>query len=161
MRQMGYYEEALRDFDRSIALDESERVASGNERGLALSSLGRYAEAIECYHEARVETPDHYTLYNIAVAVHRWKGPRNAKPQIKAARDRLMALLDTDARSSAVYGLAGLEALEGKADQALRHLQEVVSFDEQVAAWARHDVAWLDLREDPRFQTLVEAEETK
>jgi len=156
MRVTGHYEEALADFDRAIALDETLIKDWSNTRGLVLSYLGRYAEAIESYEQGLKETPNNYTLlYNIAVAMARWKGLPDAQVQINTARASLLAVVDTDERGGALYGLGGLEALEGNTDQALSYLQEAIPLEREAVSWARHDVAWLDLRADPRFQSLI------
>jgi tetratricopeptide (TPR) repeat protein len=160
-QKIGRYEKALADFDRAIELDENMRSELANERGLVFSYLGRYADAVECYEQTLRKGPDYVALYNVAVATTRWKGLDNAGKQVDIARERLRLLLETDKRSTALYGLGGLEALEGNTDQALKYLQEALLIEEQAAGWARHDVAWLDLRENPRFQALIQTREAE
>jgi tetratricopeptide (TPR) repeat protein len=156
MRTMDYLQEALKDFDRAIALDQTIVDVWGNERGLLLSYLGQYADALESYEQVLEKKPDDYaTLYNIAIATARWKGLPDAETQIDAARSTLGGLLNTDARGSALYGLGGLAALEGNVDQALDYLRQAISLEKQAIDWARHDIAWLDLRPDSRFQQLI------
>jgi tetratricopeptide (TPR) repeat protein len=155
-RQMGRYDDALADFDRAIALDETVIKKLSTERGLVLSYLARYAEAIESYGQGLAQNPDAYAcLYNIAVAMARWKGLSGTQTQITRARASLLAVVNTDSRGAALYGLGGLEAIAGNDDQALSYLGEAIMFEKEAINWARHDVAWLNLRADARFQSLI------
>jgi tetratricopeptide (TPR) repeat protein len=157
-RELGHYEKAIVDFDRAAALGATTNDL-WTERGLALSCLGRYSEAIESYEQSLKEgqpSSRYIPLYNIAVAMARWKGVPEAQAQMNVAYALLQRMMDTDARGDALYGLGGLAALEGKTDQALDYLQQAKSFlGEMGARWARHDIAWLDLHNDTRFQSLV------
>src|SRR6266496_2389133 len=155
-RQMGRYEKALVDLDRINSLDVARAIDLSNSRGLVLSYLGRYDEAVDVYEQGLKEEPDSFNLlYNIAVAMARWKGFFEVQNDIDKARVLLKALANTDAHNAALYGLGGLEALAGNIDQALDYLQQAISASNVVANWARHDVAWLDLRSNPRFQSLI------
>jgi tetratricopeptide (TPR) repeat protein len=151
-RKNGNYLAALTDFDRVITFDDK----VSNTRGLILSYLGRYAEAIENYEQELHRNPDHHAaLYNIAVAMARWKGLPKAQTQIETARAKLQSITDTEVHGAALYGLGGLAAVEGNSDQALNYLQEAIPLNGEAVDWARHDIAWLDLRTDPRFQALI------
>src|SRR6266496_3162217 len=57
-RLMKRYEEALIDFDRAIVLDNTTTNNYYNERGLVLSYLGSYAEAIDSYDSGLKRKPD-------------------------------------------------------------------------------------------------------
>ena len=92
---------------------------------------------------------------NIAASIARWKGLQEAKVHIEKAYTALNAVIDTDARGSALYGLGGLEALTGNNDKALDYLEQAVSIEGQARQWARHDIAWLGLRNDSRFQKKI------
>ncbi len=50
-----------------------------------------------------------------------------------------------------LYRLACWEALAGKMDDALDHLQQAVAQDESIGDWARKEDAFVSIREDPRF----------
>ncbi len=155
-QQMGRYEEALADYDQAIAFDRSTINRVYTVRGLVLSYLGQYAEAIESYERGLKENLNDYTsLYNIAVAMFRWKGFPAAQAYIDTARSVLQTLIHTDKHGAALYGLRGLEALVNNTDQALKYLKEALPFEQQASNWARHDIAWLDLRTDLRFQSLI------
>lgn len=156
-RAQGAYEDALASFNHAIALDATLASGQATIRGLTFSYLGQYFHAIECYKVVLKDSPNHYIpLYNIAVALACWKGLAQAQLEIEAARKALLTALDTsDNRSSALYGLGGLNALEGQLEQALDCLEQSISLEKEVVDWARHDIAWRDLRTDPRFQSLV------
>jgi tetratricopeptide (TPR) repeat protein len=154
---MRRYEEGLEDFDRAIALDETIIPRWRSERGLLLSFLKRYAEAIEYYEQGLKENPhDYFALYGIVVAKTCWKGLAETQAQINEVRAVLLSVVNAQARSDALYGLAGLAALESKADQAFKFLQQAVSLDNHRAETALHDLVWLDLCDDPRFQSLTD-----
>src|ERR687885_595575 len=146
------YEEALIDFDGAIALDETIIKDWLTERGLLLSLLGRYSEAMAYYGRALQEKPDnHFTLYCIAFTKTRWQGRGQTQTEIDKARSVLHSYLKIEAnenvevRSAILYELAGLDALEGKIDQAIESLQEAISLHYLPQRRARHDLAWLDL----------------
>lgn len=150
------YEEALVDFDRAIALDETLFSDWRSERGMLLSYCGRYAEAIACCQQALLEnSDDRFALYNIAVFKTRWKGLADARTDIDKARIALLAAVNTETRGIVLYRLGGLAALEGKTAQALNYLQEAIPLEKEAIESARHDIAWLELRDHPRFQFLI------
>jgi len=154
--QMKCYEKALEDFDKAIGLDETIIPRWRSERGLLLSFMGQYAEAIEYYEQGLKENPDDYlALYGLVSTKSCWKGRRETQSQINEARTVLLSVANTEARSVALYGLGGLAALQGEIDQALSYLQEAISLDNYRADTANHDRVWLDLYSDPRFQALL------
>ncbi len=154
--EMSHLNEALEDFGRAITLDETLANSLCNDRGTVLSELGRYAEAIESYEQGLKGDLNRYgLLYNIAITMARWKGLSSAQTYVDIARSALLAAMNTDARGAAFYGLGGLEALIGNTEQALEYLQQAILLDEEAIRSARHDIAWLDLRTDIRFQKLI------
>lgn len=50
-----------------------------------------------------------------------------------------------------VYNLACYEALAGRTDDALEHLQRAIELDEKCLEWAREDEDFASIRDDPRF----------
>lgn len=150
------YEDALVDFDTAIALDRTLFNDWRCERGMLLSYCGRYAEAIDCCQEALLENPgDSFALYNIAVFKTRWQGLVEAQPDVDIARNALLGLVNSEARGIVLYRLGGLAALEGQTKQALNYLQEAILLEDEAIEFARHDIAWLQLREHPHFLTVV------
>ena len=55
--------------------------------------------------------------------------------------------------SGMLYSLACYEALAGRHDDALDHLQQAVELDPKVAGWAEKDEDLASIRDDPRFPT--------
>lgn len=154
--KMRRYEEALQDFDRTLALDKTIFSAWPSDRGLLLSFCGRYEEAIVWCEQQLRETPDDpLLLYALAVTKARQQGLAGAKQQINRAQAALQAAVKTDATGAILYRLGGLAALEGETEQALHYLQEATTLRGDRFETARHDLAWLDLRADARFQALV------
>jgi len=156
MRNLGYYQEALEDLDYALALDKTLISRFIDSRGLLLSYLEHYEEAIGCYKQRLEYSPNHYqVLYNIAVAMARWKGMLDAQKYIDAAREALLAKVPTVDRGSALYGLGGLAALTGVMGQAMDYLKRAIPLEDACTTWAQHDIAWLDLRSDPQFQYVI------
>jgi tetratricopeptide (TPR) repeat protein len=156
------YIEALADITRASELDghtESDTDAVSyylSNKGLLLSYLERYGEAIELYEQVlRIEPGSYSAQYNIAVATVRANSGLGAGLQVELARKSLEAILDLPERSLGLYGLGGLEALQGNTDLALDYLEKAFSLDEGLDDMAKHDMAWLDLRRDPRFISLM------
>ncbi|MBP0033707.1 MAG: tetratricopeptide repeat protein [Roseofilum sp. Belize BBD 4] len=153
------YEEALVEFDRAIALDKTIIKEDWRaERGLFLSFMGRYAEAIEHYYRALEDDPkDSLTLYWMAITKARWKGLAEARREIEQAQLVLQAKLARmgSQNSAVIYELGGLAAIEGRNNEALAYLEEAMSLDYYPKRRAFLDLAWLDLHLEPRFQQLT------
>jgi tetratricopeptide (TPR) repeat protein len=153
---MNRYQEALVDFDRAIVLDKTIIPNWPGERGLLLSYLGQYAEAIACCEQGLQENPaDYVTLYTLAVVKARWKGLVDAQAEIEKTRSALQTVMNRSTCAGGLYRIGGLAALEGDRDRALNCLQEAISLENEPLELARRDLAWLDLRDDPRFQSLI------
>jgi tetratricopeptide (TPR) repeat protein len=153
------YAEAIEELDRAMALNEDIRLRSYNNRGLLLSYLGRFPEAVENYErELNLPTqsrPNVYIFYNIAVAKACWLGLENAKTDIEKARAEFEELLNTEKRGAALYGLGGLEAIGGNNGKAIEYLRLAVGTLKDTVDWAQHDIPWRNLYNDPQFQELV------
>jgi tetratricopeptide (TPR) repeat protein len=146
---MGYYEEALADLKQAVDLGQDLM----NGLGLVFSYLGRYAEAIECYQHDLNKIPDCIpVLYNTAVVMVYWKGFAHALEWVNKARASLVSTLDS---GSKLYGLGGLEALVGDESLALDYLRQAVSVEKRAIDWARHDIAWRNLRSNNEFQAII------
>jgi len=150
------YQQALDYYNYACEIEKSLVDKTYIERGLVLSYLKRYSEAIELYkQELNKNRMNFIVLYNIAVAMVRWKGIIACQDHINIARVKILKAANSNNNEAIFYGLGGLEALESKVEEALNHLQQAIVQSESVLRWARHDMAWLYLRENPRFQSLV------
>jgi tetratricopeptide (TPR) repeat protein len=153
-RLMERYEEAIADFTQAIKLNSDANCLG--EWGLVLSYQGRYDEALEIYKQDLEKNPNSFvTLYNVAVVSVRWKGKLAAQSEIDYACCALSSVLNTEAHGAALYGLGGIEALLGNAEQALNYLEQAIPLDRNSKIWVRQDLAWHDLRDDLRFQNLI------
>ena len=150
---MKEYETALWDLDRAIAADNRIIPSWQGERGLLLSYMYRYAEAIECCKLGLKENPDDYIAgYTLAVAKARWKGLAEAQSEIAMTRKALEIAVGRDSNKGGIlYRLGGLAAVEGEEKRALTFLQQAVMLDEEARELARHDLAWRDWRDRPQF----------
>jgi tetratricopeptide (TPR) repeat protein len=153
---MRRYEDALVDVDKALAVNHTIIPHWPGERGLLLSYLGRYAQAIACCEQGLKANPDDFvTLYTLAVIKAHQNGLTEAQAYIDKTRAAAQAMVNTEERALALYRLGGLMALEGHREQALDYLQEAISLENEPWALAHHDLAWLEMRNDPRFQSLV------
>lgn len=149
------YEDALEDFDRAITLNPKIIPAWPGERGLLLSYLGRYAEAIAgCESGVKQQPEDWVTHYTLAVVQAHWQGLNAAQFQIKKTRT-LLTQTHQELSAGRLYRLGGLAALEGDTAKALAYLEKAIRLEDEPLELARRDLAWLDLRDHPQFQDLV------
>ncbi|MBP0020109.1 MAG: hypothetical protein J7647_21460 [Cyanobacteria bacterium SBLK] len=153
------YEIALSDLDRAIAIDNQIIPSWQGERGLLLSYMCRYAEAIECCQLGLRENPDDYVAwYTLAVAKVRWKDLTVAASDIAMTRKALQTALERDGRTGGIlYRLAGLAALEKNEKLAFTFLREAVMLHEEPRELLRHDLAWLEWRDRPQFNSLLDS----
>lgn len=155
-RGLKRYENCLADLKQAFNLDETLNDTLNNWLGLAFSYTGQYAEAIIKYDKDLEVDPDNYTsLYNKAVAIARWKGLPIAQPDIEKACAVLRSPKTAQKEYAILYGNGGIEAVLGNTEKALDYLKRAVALDIEVADWARHDVAWLDLHSHPVFLNLI------
>jgi tetratricopeptide (TPR) repeat protein len=152
------YDEALVELERASAIDETIIKDWLTERGLLLSFMGRYAEAMQYFQQVlEKESENSFTLYLVATIKARWKGLAEARQEIKRAKSVLQAKLDVDSSeaSTIIYELGGLAAIEGRNNEALAYLEKAMSLDYIPRRRALHDLAWLDLQLEPQFQNLT------
>jgi tetratricopeptide (TPR) repeat protein len=152
---MERYPEALADFDRALKLNPRNTDALIG-KGLVLTYTAEYAEAQKVYKRVYDMNPKDFTnLYNLAAVTVRAKDVEGAKKEIFNARKALEKLLNGMYHGRGLYGLGGLAALEGDANAALDYLKRAMTYERQAKLWASKDIAWLDLRDDPRFKAIV------
>jgi hypothetical protein len=52
--------------------------------------------------------------------------------------------------------LGGIEAITGNLEAAFTYLESCLDDDPKYGHWARHDAAWVDLRNHTRFTLLID-----
>jgi tetratricopeptide (TPR) repeat protein len=86
-----------------------------------------------------------------------WEAWLAAKPLLDSGRPEAgidvfkEALERNPGNPNVLYNLACFEALVGRADDALGHLQEAVERDPRTREWAQTDEDFASVRDDPRF----------
>lgn len=156
----GRYDEAIVGLEKVIEQDASVMPDWRAERGILRSLSGSYEAAHGFFLRALETNPaDRLALYNAAINMRRWRGLVEAKEYIDRLRDILQPIAPLDARS--VYELGGLDALEGRTDEALSHLRDAIAREQGLVLLspcqkrARFDMAWHDLRTNETFRRLV------
>lgn len=149
------YSEAIADFGRARDQGSPLTAAELSNYGLWLSYEGQLDLSLEVYREAlKLDPTSPVTIYNAAVARTRLKDDADAA----RARLRAKRILEREPDEAlSMYGSAGLAALEHRTDDALRLLAAAVSKSRNaVTGWARNDIAWAEIREDPKFGEVLD-----
>ena len=138
-----------RKFERARAAFE--KVAAGPSPELAervslhLSTVNQYL-AREGTSE-RFKSPEEH--YDFAVSLMN-------TGDYDTAREHLEKLAKQAAKSGFVwYGLAALDALQGRSADALKHLTEAIKLNKQHRIQARNDSDFQSMLDDPRFTELL------
>jgi len=151
------YEEALKDVEDFGARAPSSIKHWKHMRGELLSRLGRYDEALVVYQQVLEEEPGSWrAYYNLAITRACLEGPVAVAEDLAEALGRLKAALTEEKNKAPVLvRLASLEALTNNSEHAFELLAKAVSLDREAIHWAKGDLAWSQLRTDPRFQALL------
>ena len=152
--QKGDLKSAEDDWAAAERVDPSESGTSGvNARGLALSVLGRYEDAIRYFDRALADGPNEQALYNRAVARSILVGCEEAREELRAAE---RAVSNADEAVVQQYGRAGIKCVLGDDDGALRELAKALVTDPVgVRKWARDDPAWGRMRGVEPFEQVL------
>lgn len=153
------YEHALADALHAVALDPEIFEGWRGEMALLLNYMARWEQSLDfCEQAWRRDPNDAFAWYSASVAVACSRDLAAARKFIDRARPLLEAALVGHKRAGAIYRLGGLAALEGRTEAALTHLHEAGQLDTEAYDLARHDPAWLRLRQHPRLIELVAVE---
>ncbi len=150
LRKLGRYEEALASYDQALKF-KPDKDEAWNNRGLALVILGRYEEAVASYDQALKFKPDDdaawYNRGNALVNLGRYK---------EAIASYEKALQFNPDNDSAWYNKACCYALQGNIDLAIENLEKAINLNpDKYPEMAKTDSDFDSIRQDPRFQTLI------
>jgi serine/threonine protein kinase/tetratricopeptide (TPR) repeat protein len=184
-RLEGKHEQALRSFALAASLNPEERVNAYYNRARVFNSLGRKDEALDELDKASAIEPDHpliktiraFMLYyrsETAAAAELVREVLLSHPEMDSIRPLLAMCLsrqgDHDAARAALndrvkasaaadpdiaYWLASAFALEGESDEAFMWLERAIGLGREDRSWFEMDPDWAALRDDPRFQSLM------
>jgi tetratricopeptide (TPR) repeat protein len=190
LSQLGRFEEALASYDQALKIKPDFPEAC-YDRGNALSYLRRYEEAIASYDKATELKPDyHEAWYNRGMAlgklgrldeaiasydrvikfkpdVHEpWNNRGNALRKLGRLDEALIsfdkALEIKPDLQQAWYNRASCYALQGNVEQAIENLQQAISLNSDTyRELAKTDSDFDSIREDERFQALIQEENDK
>jgi serine/threonine-protein kinase len=184
-RLEGKHEQALKSFALAASLNPEERVNAYYNRARVFNSLGRKDEALDELDKASAIEPDHPLIKTIRAFMHYYRSETTAAAQLvrevllshpemdsirpllamclsrQGEHEAAQAALDERVKASAAadpdiaYWLASALALEGDSDEAFKWLERAISLGREDRAWFEKDPDWASLRDDPRFQSLM------
>jgi tetratricopeptide (TPR) repeat protein len=149
LHNLGQYEAAVVSYDRALGIKPDDHKAWYN-RGNVLDDLGQNEAAVASYnHALAIKPDDHYAWNNRGVALLNL-GQNEAAV---ASYDRALEIKPDD--HEAWYNKACYHALQNDPDRALSALKRVIELDPECREWAKDDTDFDPIRQDPRFQTLL------
>lgn len=148
-----YYErnftEALNLFNQALTIDPQCYQAL-NAKGATLAFQGRYDEGLDLIQQAlRINPAFVYAHFNLGLAnelAGRWNDSI-------AAYQKALELDDRDTWS--YYGIASIYGRQGNVEKVLEYLKPAIEIDEDVKEVARDEHDFAPVRQDPRFQALI------
>ncbi|HZG51549.1 MAG TPA: protein kinase [Pyrinomonadaceae bacterium] len=182
----GDYERSLRSLDRMLSLNPAERVVVSYNRARILMYQGRMDDAMRALDEGAQIEPDHpfvrtfravafYRQGRAAEAAEILRDVLDTHPEMdgirphyaialsklgqhEAARAQLTERVKevAEADHDAPYWIATAYAVEGMRDQAFKWLERAINRGNENLPWFRANPEWTPLREDPRFELLME-----
>ena len=146
---LGRHEEAVASYDKVLALKPDDDAAWYN-RGNAFVNLGRYEEAEASYDKALALEPDQDAAwYGRGVTL----GNLGRHEEAVASYDKALALKPD--HDSAWYNRACCLALQNQLDLAIDSLTKAISINQEYQTMAKTDADFDNIRDDQRFQSLV------
>ncbi len=182
--KLGQFEEAIMSFDKALEI-KLDYYAAWRDRGVALGKLGRYEGAIAAFNRALEINPSDYIVWNMRdyaltetgryeEAFINCNNLLEVRPRyVSAWNNRGIALAHmkqyTEAIASFDYALqldpnayyvlaskAECYVLQGAVDSAIEHLQKAINIEpDKCRDWARTDPDLESIRNDDRFQALI------
>ncbi len=150
---LGRFEEAIASWSKALEIQPDLHQARNNQ-GIALDELGRHEEALACYDENLKFKPDFYEAwYNRGVAL----GNLGRFEEAIASFDE--ALKFKPDYADAFYNKACCYALQDNVEQAIENLQKAINLNpDEYREYAKTDSDFDSIREDERFQALIQEE---
>ena len=185
-RLAGQYDKALQSYDRCSELNPFERVVISWGRARIFMYRGRYDEALFELDYASAIEPNHPLERTFRARVLLLRGDPAAAsellqavllshPQMDGVRPLLAQALSALGEHEAAraqltervkevasfdhdipYWLATAFAMEGAQEEALRWLEKAISLGNENLPWFKTNPAWQGLRDDARFQRLMD-----
>lgn len=149
-----YYErnftEALGLFDQALSIDPQCYEAL-NAKGAALAFQGHYDQGLALIQQALAINPSFvYANFNLGLAnelAGRWEDSISAYQKA----------LQLDNRDTwSYYGIASIYGRQGNVEKVLEYLKPAIELDKDVKEVARNEHDFAPVRQDPRFQDLIE-----
>ena len=182
----GEYDRALRSFNRMLRLNPAERIVVSYNRARIFMYQGRYEDAMLELDQGAAIEPDHPLVMTFrATTLFRRGQPEaavellsevlNSHPEMEGIRPHLAMALSAMGRHAEAraqltervkeiaeadhdvpYWLASAYAMEGMNDEAFEWLERAISLGNENKPWFEANPIWEPLRDDPRFQALMQ-----
>jgi tetratricopeptide (TPR) repeat protein len=148
-KSLGRYDEAVLAFQQAISLDSTKAIYH-HHLGLAYSAHGRQDSAIQAFQRVLELDPEHSLAHASLGGYYLKMGLTDlANQHIEKARSRFV-----DEESE--YNRACLDAICGNVDESIELLKVALKKKQIYLDWMLHDPDLDFIRDDPRFQMLVD-----
>ncbi|MCU0552772.1 MAG: tetratricopeptide repeat protein [Leptolyngbya sp. Prado105] len=148
-KELNDYKNAITSYDEVIKHKPDAHYA-WNSRGVALGEINCYEDAITSYDEAIKCKPDDYQAWfnrgNSLCVLQRYEDAITSYNQSLEYNPNLRV---------AWLGKAHCYALQGNAELAIENLKTLIKLNSQWREWAKVDSAFTRIRNDDRFQALL------
>ena len=182
----GDYERSLRSFDRMVRLNPAERVVVSYNRARIFMYQRRFDDALLELDQGAAVEPDHPLIKTFRGRVLYYRGEVETaaklleevvekNPRLDGVRpiyaiclsalgrhEEARAQLTEQVKDVAAadhdisYWLASVYALENERDLAFEWLERAIALGNENKTWFESDPNWERLRDDPRFQELMQ-----
>jgi serine/threonine protein kinase/tetratricopeptide (TPR) repeat protein len=186
----GDYDRSLRSFDRMVRLNPAERVVVSYNRARIFMYQRRWEDALAELDLGAAMEPEHPLIRTFRARVLFYRGEVEAARRLleqvleshptmdgirpilgtclaaQGKRDEALAQLTSKVKEVAAadhdiaYWLGSTYALLGEEGEALHWLEAAIKLGNENYLWFRSDSSWELLRENPRYQQLLEQMET-